>query len=185
MLCNPVTTWHEACVVILQAQAGQQTERANTAEAEVARLQQAVQTKSSEGRGWQQELQQAHLDLHAAQVSLTQLLCLSLCTSPHLALLLAHFNLESVGLRQMVSEPSQIAVFWSATKSGVANNMRTSYSQTHACRETGLTIFVPLFLCIQAIDLGFWCVWSNYRVASNSIGLNPMLLLSCQATVHA
>ena len=62
----------ESCVetflVMLQARAGQETERANTAEAEVARLEQAVHNKSSEGRGWQQQLHQAQHDLLAAQV---------------------------------------------------------------------------------------------------------------------
>ena len=72
----------ESCLVMLQALARQETERANTAETEVARLEQAVHNKSSEGRGWQQQLHQAQQDLLAAQVLPTLLLCSSLwpCT---------------------------------------------------------------------------------------------------------
>ena len=59
---------------LLQERASQQTERANNAETEVARLQQEVQSRSSEGHGWQAELHQAQQDLLAAQVLLvTQL----------------------------------------------------------------------------------------------------------------
>lgn len=55
---------------LLQERARQQTERANSAEAQVARLQQEVQSRSSEGHGWQAELHQAQQDLLAAQVLL-------------------------------------------------------------------------------------------------------------------
>lgn len=72
----------ESGFVTSQARAGQETERANTAEAEVARLEQAVHTKSSQGHGWQQELHQAQQDLLAAQVLPTLLLCSSLCPCP-------------------------------------------------------------------------------------------------------
>ena len=64
----PVETPLESGLFIVQAQ---MMERANTAEAEVGRLSQEVQTRSNEGQGWHQELQQAQQELSAAQVCLT------------------------------------------------------------------------------------------------------------------
>ena len=61
----------ESCLIIVQAHAAQEKERANTAEAEVGRLGQELQDKSSEGQGWQQQLQQAQQELSAAMVPLT------------------------------------------------------------------------------------------------------------------
>ena len=55
----------------MQAYADQETERANKAEAEVGRLEQEVQSRSSEGHGWQAELHQAQQDLLVAQVLVT------------------------------------------------------------------------------------------------------------------
>ena len=56
---------------VMQALASQETDRANTADTEVARLEQEVQ--SSEGSGWYRELQQAQQDLLVAQVLFTHL----------------------------------------------------------------------------------------------------------------
>ena len=71
---------------LVQAHATEETERANTAEAEVGRLGQQLQDKSSEGQGWQQQLQQAQQDLSAASVPLTLTRCfaclLILCLAP-------------------------------------------------------------------------------------------------------
>ena len=60
------------CAIAMQARAEQETERANTAEAEVSRLQQELQSKSSKGRERQVQLEQAQHDLSAAQVSRTK-----------------------------------------------------------------------------------------------------------------
>lgn len=58
----------ELCVTLVQARA---TERANNVESEVGRLTQEVHTRSNEGQGWHEVLQQAQEDLSAAQVCLT------------------------------------------------------------------------------------------------------------------
>lgn len=61
----------KSCLIIVQAHATEETERANNAEAEVDRLGQEVNSRGSEGRGWQQQLQQAQQDLSAALVCRT------------------------------------------------------------------------------------------------------------------
>ena len=71
-------------LVVVQAHVGQQTERATSAEAQVASLNQEVRSRSSEGLAWFQQLQQAQQDLLAAQVftvtclAAVSLLCLVL-----------------------------------------------------------------------------------------------------------
>ena len=57
------------CLVMVQAFAGQETDRADSAEAQVASLNEEVRSRSSEGRAWFQQLQQAQQDLLAAQVA--------------------------------------------------------------------------------------------------------------------
>ena len=66
---------------MVQAFAGQETDRADSAEAQVASLSQQVQSRSSEGRAWFAQLQQAQQDLLAAQVAFKHMpaCCARLC----------------------------------------------------------------------------------------------------------